>query len=433
MDPQLEYERVVKWFAMAFIVMILISGYFLHRSDLQASVNEANLQIDKIIPTKNSGYLVVGYTSFLEGTTNIYMVKKVCVTKLNAEGKKLWKKNLNIENATGIQQLSDGSYLLIGFTGDYNNFRQIKINNSGDIEWEKSLIKFVRSPAIIKATDDGGFVLVFNTAWDTIHYSPRHQDIVYWVGKFNKEGKPEWHVCEPDPDNSEFAYARSVDADSRGGYLVAGSPLFYNTVKIINFSNQGRLLWKKYFNLPYKYHIYPFNDLGVASIKASADGSSIFAGTVEKDSYDLDYGDDNSTNIWVEKIDSTGSELWKKIIAGDQMNLACGLENTADLGYAVVGSTSSKKGYYSRNHGGTDVLMMKLRNNGSIEWQKLFGGSGKDVATGLGLTFDGGYIISAKTTSIDGDVHSKLNINKGWIIKLDSTGVIQWEKTTDKL
>lgn len=108
---------------------------------------------------------------------------------------------------------------------------------------------------------------------------------------------------------------------------------------------------------------------------------------------------------------------------------------TADGGFIVVGTTSSKDGESVGNHGGKDILVVKYTPGGSAgaytkAWSKVYGGSKDDEGSGIAQTLDGGYILIGTTASKDGDMTG--NLGKGSsivVLKLDSAGTITWQKT----
>jgi len=75
----------------------------------------------------------------------------------------------------------------------------------------------------------------------------------------------------------------------------------------------------------------------------------------------------------------------------------------------------------------------------AIEWQYSYGGTLKDGFTlgnvqtdQVANTFDGGYIIAGFSQSNDGDVsghHGLPNTTDLWVIKLDSTGALEWQRS----
>ncbi len=63
---------------------------------------------------------------------------------------------------------------------------------------------------------------------------------------------------------------------------------------------------------------------------------------------------------------------------------------------------------------------------------KKIGGSETDIVTDLKVTSDNGCIVTGYTKSNDYDVTNKLdNLEDYWILKLNSNGVIEWQKSID--
>ncbi len=109
------------------------------------------------------------------------------------------------------------------------------------------------------------------------------------------------------------------------------------------------------------------------------------------------------------------------------------VQQTADGGYILLGqSDSSASGDVTgTNHGSADCWVVKLDGAGAIQWQKLLGGSGVEDRRSVQQTADGGYILlGSSTSSANGDV---TGTNHGstdyWVVKLDGVGTIQWQKT----
>jgi hypothetical protein len=71
-----------------------------------------------------------------------------------------------------------------------------------------------------------------------------------------------------------------------------------------------------------------------------------------------------------------------------------------------------------------------------IEWAKSFGQSDIDQALCIEQTSDKGFIISGLSNSNDGDIaghHGTTDFADYWIVKLDSSGNLQWQKLSDVL
>jgi hypothetical protein len=111
---------------------------------------------------------------------------------------------------------------------------------------------------------------------------------------------------------------------------------------------------------------------------------------------------------------------WAKTYGGssqDWASSADSIQQTSDGGYIVVGDT------YSFGAGNGDFWVLKLDTNGNMQWQKTYGGSGNDYASSIQQTSDGGYIVAGVTPSFgagDYDI---------WVLKLDTNGNVQWQNT----
>jgi len=116
-------------------------------------------------------------------------------------------------------------------------------------------------------------------------------------------------------------------------------------------------------------------------------------------------------------------------LGGSGVQQFSSVRQTVDSGYAIVGYTSSNDGDVSGNHGAFDYWVVKLSVSGALQWQKCLGGSNDDQATSISQTIDGGYIIAGWTDSNDGDVSGNHSSTADyWIVKLNSSGGIQWQK-----
>jgi len=94
-----------------------------------------------------------------------------------------------------------------------------------------------------------------------------------------------------------------------------------------------------------------------------------------------------------------------------------------------VGVTSSNDGDVTGNHGSSDVWVVKLNASGDLQWQKTYGGTLADTGFNIKLTNDGGYIIVGDARSNDGDASGNHGGIDVWAIKINATGTLQWQKS----
>lgn len=120
---------------------------------------------------------------------------------------------------------------------------------------------------------------------------------------------------------------------------------------------------------------------------------------------------------------------WQKTFGGTNDDGSTVVKQTDDGGYILVGYTGSTNGDVIGNHGSNDYWIVKLNGTGLIQWQKCLGGTGADYAFDVEQTSDGGYVVLGVTSSNDGDVIGNHGASDYWVVKLNSTGLIQWRKT----
>ncbi len=119
---------------------------------------------------------------------------------------------------------------------------------------------------------------------------------------------------------------------------------------------------------------------------------------------------------------------WQKNFGGTLDDQGGATISTSDGGYLFTGTSSSNDVDVTGNHGGQDWWVVKTDALGAIEWQKSLGGSANDVPYRAVQTSDGGYAIAGWTESNDGDVTGYQANKDCWVVKLDATGVLQWQK-----
>ena len=163
------------------------------------------------------------------------------------------------------------------------------------------------------------------------------------------------------------------------------------------------------------------NGIFITTAQQTTDGGYILTGTKNNDQNDLDY--------WIAKLNSNTDIEWEKTYGGNDYDNANNIQQTTDGGYIVTGYSRSANGDVTNNKGGSDAWILKLNTNGGIEWQKTYGGSADDYLSSIKQTIDNGYIAVGYTTSNNGDVPNNQGYYDAWIIKIADNGNLQWSKT----
>lgn len=163
------------------------------------------------------------------------------------------------------------------------------------------------------------------------------------------------------------------------------------------------------------------------SIQQTNDGGFIIVGYTDSNDGDV-IGWHGSWDGWVVKLNSAGNIQWQKCLGGSGADFLFSVKLTSDNGYIISGTTYSNDGDVSGNHGIADSWIVKLDSTGILEWQKCLGGTSVEGANCIQVTNDGGYILSGFTDSNDGDVSGNHGGTDIWVFKIDSAGTIQWQK-----
>jgi hypothetical protein len=125
-----------------------------------------------------------------------------------------------------------------------------------------------------------------------------------------------------------------------------------------------------------------------------------------------------NTDAFIALVDSMGWVRWEKSYGGFNNDIGRSIIQLADSGFVIAGYTDSFGG------GGYDVLVVRTDKNGTLIWQKAFGGLDWDFGYCVKTCPTGDSLIVAGSTYSYG--YGKMD---GYILKLDLNGNLQWQKT----
>jgi hypothetical protein len=158
------------------------------------------------------------------------------------------------------------------------------------------------------------------------------------------------------------------------------------------------------------------------SIITTNDGGYIFSGLSGSNNGDITSFNGGSSDYWIVKLDSIGNLIWQKSIGGTSTDVCWSIKSTLDGGYVLAGRTMSNDVNVSGNHGSSDCWIVKLDAQGIIIWQKCFGGSSIECAYDIISCSDGGYVFTGYTASNNGDIAGNHGGNDLLVVKLNSNG-----------
>jgi len=166
------------------------------------------------------------------------------------------------------------------------------------------------------------------------------------------------------------------------------------------------------------------------SVTVTPDNYYVVAGNTNSNDKSVS-GNHGGQDIWVVKLDFQGQLIWQKTYGGSGTEgmYFHSIINTPDGGFMMLGYTTSNDDDVSGNHGGQDIWLVKIDGTGNIQWQKTYGGTSTDYSSSLYTAADGNYLIVGYSNSNDGDITGNHGDYDTWIAKVDGSGNILWKKT----
>ncbi|MHA1967122.1 MAG: hypothetical protein ACW964_04885 [Candidatus Hodarchaeales archaeon] len=152
----------------------------------------------------------------------------------------------------------------------------------------------------------------------------------------------------------------------------------------------------------------------IYSVFQTAEGGYLLAGFTDSFHY---IGD----SVYLLKVDPLGNEEWHVCYGGAstyEFECVYSMIQTEDEGFVLAGYTSTY-GTYPGQLGEEDVWLFKIDSNGIIQWNKTYGYQGIDRAFSLIETSEGDYVLAGYTTTSD----QKEDI---YVLKTDSNGILEW-------
>lgn len=379
-----------------------------------------------------------GGTGFAFGAGGDYWI-----VKLSESGDIIWQKTIGgaeDDILRDIVQVNDGGYLLGGSSesdisgnktaanlGGYD-FWIVKLDSSGNIQWEKTL-GGTSTDLFFEAcaTNDGGCIL-----GGTKHSGFTYGD--YYIVKLDSLGNTMWtKTIVGDYSDALMSIKQSSD----GGYILGGistSHAGYDKSEnsygddywIIKLDSLGNIQWEN--------TIGGYGEDECKSVIETPDGGFLVAGE-SSSSNSIDKTEGNYSiesymaDYWVLKLNSSGEILWQKTIGGNGSDYLLSMDMTP-IGDFILGGysdsyLSGNKTVYPYKSG--DIWVVKIDNVGNILWEDVFGGTGEENLnyTVVQVTSDGGYAIGITSDSDSSGNKTEDNVGGGgfgpsdyWILKL---------------
>ena len=282
----------------------------------------------------------------------------------------------------------------------------------------------------VTETTDGGFVVTgFTTSKDGDFTGLIHgiEDIA--VVKLDQYGHTQWKKTF---GGSQWNIGTSVAATIDGGVILTGitgsaDGLFSDlegegqNIFALKLDESGNVEWVKTF--------FASGPEVAKSVIQMRDGSYALTGSTRSMDGDFEYKQNNSWDIFVISLNSSGETDWIKTYGGLSAEQSYAIAETDSGDLVITGFSSSNDDiFFGLNRGLQDIFLMNINKSGELNWVQTYGGSNGDIANALALTSDGGILLTGRTWSDDGQF-SEGNGGDIFVIKTDQSGQPQWIRT----
>jgi hypothetical protein len=257
----------------------------------------------------------------------------------------------------------------------------------------------------------------------------------FWLVKLDSVGNKNW---DKDFGGSNNDAMMSLQQTRDGGYILGGNS--YSAIS----GDKSQACWAGTED----YWILKLDSLGNKLWDKDFGGTSQeqFSTVIQTDDGGYLIGGESASGIsgdktedtignwdyWIVKLDSLGNKQWDKDFGGTGRDYLFSFQQTSDHGFILGGWSESDIGGDKTQPivGDKDYWIIKLDSLANKEWDRNFGGTEEDILCSIKQTKDNGYILSGISSSdISGD-KSELSwgLSDYWIVKLDSMGNQQWDK-----
>jgi flagellin-like hook-associated protein FlgL len=402
-------------------------GELIWENQLDALAGIDGMQVQDIQHTDDDNFILTGMRN-----------GEMAVYELNKNGDTNWSKTYEGLSSLSIDQADDGNYLITGHR-DLENAEELyqsnakesneiiadmtvlKVDSSsqGDLIWRRDYGADNETAGNAFPTLDGGAISIGTVSsynqdkTDLNGNYTADKDTV--IMKTDSSGSWEWdlNLGETDLDEQgiydqglhiEESYDAEGDFD---GYIMSGlkdteaGDKDIWTAKLEEVENpeagedKFELAWEKTYGVT--------GEETVGNITTTNDGGYVLTGSM------VENGD---RNLWAKKLDHDGSEVWSRNYGGSGSDSGNYIEQTADGGYIITGSSSSDDLGSSELQGSDDLLLVRLGENGEVQWSDLLGGSAADQGKSVREYEEGKYIVTGSSASTDGDLESRADNSK---------------------
>src|SRR5205085_11169654 len=126
-------------------------------------------------------------------------------------------------------------------------------------------------------------------------------------------------------------------------------------------------------------------------------------------------------DMWVMQINAANGSLgWQKVFGGANNDAAKAIVALANGNIVLAGYTySNNSGDVEANHGAGEFWIVGLTSDGNVLGKKAMGGNNEELAYSIAETSDGFAVAGATMSKNSGDVTGGYGNSDVWVVKLE--------------
>jgi hypothetical protein len=270
---------------------------------------------------------------------------------------------LGVAHGSGyVCALRGGDFVAAGIRNGSHFFAQ-GFDPSGDSIWTYDSPYRGLTYALI-ATSDGGCLI-----------AGRDSMLDMGLVRLDSAGNEEWTHSYDEP-RVQSSTVNGVAETRDGGFILCGDAIDYmgSYVRLVRTNSAGDTLWTRLLAGP----VGP----SLQAVCETPDRGFLAVGS----EFDTQYSRDV---VYLRRADSAGATTWTRDISPADTNagsVAKALCTARDTGYAIAGTIDW--GDSAR------VWLVKLNSNFDTVWTSVLPGKGREQATAVGQTADGGFVLA---------------------------------------
>lgn len=336
------------------------------------SGNDAGVSV---IDCQEGGFLLAG-SIWARNSRDVLLIR------VDDNGRILWNHIIGdpgIQIAASVIECDSGGFAILGSTLsstlDYDALL-IRIDSDGNLLWSHSYgaRDSDRGNSLLECSD-GGFAFAGFTA----NYGVNQTD--FWLVRTDAEGNSLWNRTY---GGNDYDICYSMIHSDSDGFVLAGTTESFGAgnedVWMICTDSEGSVVWQQMFG-GYR------EDICRQIIRNQNDGY-ILMGTTQQTANLVEDAFAIATHL-------DGTEIWNTSYGGNTKNTGNSITKCLDGGYAITGSVLE----WENGQVVTNLYVTRLNSEGTFLWKKSYGGFDLEVGWSIIQTFNGDFVIAGATGS----------------------------------